>query len=120
LVSFESSLLTGVEASFGENLPVTKPCSRCGSVLPSSAGACHFCDSSFSVGFSAMEESLAIPVQNVSAGNTDGIASGIAKPVIGSPTLHRTTQYSAWRVELSQRFRGYRPRRRQLSGRASP
>ncbi|OLE57293.1 MAG: hypothetical protein AUG13_04705 [Chloroflexi bacterium 13_1_20CM_2_59_7] len=62
-----------------------------------------------------MEESLAIPAQNVSAGNTDGIASGIAKPVIGSPTLHRTTQDAAWRGEVSQRFKAYRTRRRQLS-----
>src|SRR2546430_106632 len=44
------SLLTGVEASAAQTLPVTKTCLQCGAVLPSSVRACNFCDSAFSVG----------------------------------------------------------------------
>ena len=40
------SLLTGVEASAAQNSSVTKTCLQCGAILPSSARACSFCDSS--------------------------------------------------------------------------
>jgi uncharacterized RDD family membrane protein YckC len=53
-----------------------------------------------------MEESLA----------ADASASGIAKPEFDSPILHQTIQDAAWRGELSQRFKAYRTRRRQLPG----
>ena len=62
-----------------------------------------------------MEESLAVPAHNISARNIDASVSRITKPGMYSPTLHRTTQDAAWRGELSQRFKAYRTRRRQLS-----
>src|SRR5207244_337380 len=60
MVFLERSLLTGVEASAAQNLPVTKTCLQCGAVLPSSVRACNFCDSAFSVGPSSWNDSLVI------------------------------------------------------------
>lgn len=62
-----------------------------------------------------MEESSAVPALEIPARNIDASVSGIAKPGIGSPTVHQTIQDAAWRGELSQRFKAYRTRRRQLS-----
>lgn len=92
MIFFHGSLLTGVGASAAQNLPVTKTCSQCGAVLPLGTRVCHFCDSSFSVGFSALEDSPALRTHEIAAEGVD-----------------------AWRGELSQRFKAYRTRRRQIS-----
>jgi len=86
------SLLTGVEASAAQNLPVTKTCSQCGAVLPSSVRACSFCDSSFSVGPSIWEDPSDI-----------------------SANLAVNAEDPGWRGELSQRLEAYRTRRRRLA-----
>jgi uncharacterized RDD family membrane protein YckC len=62
-----------------------------------------------------MEDSLAVPAHGISARNADASVSRIPKPGIDSPALHQTIQDAAWRGELSQRFKAYRTRRRQLS-----
>jgi uncharacterized RDD family membrane protein YckC len=85
-----------VDASAAQNLPVTKTCSQCGAVLPSSARVCHFCDSSFSVGSSAFETSSDLHAQSNLARN--------AAP--------ETTPEAAWQGELAQRLKAYRTRRR--------
>src|SRR5260370_29018995 len=86
------SLLTGVEASAAQNLPVTKTCSQCGAVLPSSVRACSFCDSSFSVGPSIWEDPSDI-----------------------SANLAVNAEDPGWRGALSQRFQAYRTRPRRLA-----
>ncbi len=86
------SLRTGVEASAAQNSPVTKTCSQCGAVLPSNARLCNFCESSFSVSFSAFEDS-----------------AKSFKATTESP------EDGAWRGELAQRLEAYRTRRRKLA-----
>src|SRR5712664_30547 len=106
------SLLTGVEASAAQNLPVTKTCSQCGAVLPSSVRACNFCDSSFSVGPSSWEESPGISARQSLAVSADlGLAgSDHSKQDLVVP--QQVEQGTAWRGELSQRLEAYRTRRR--------
>jgi uncharacterized RDD family membrane protein YckC len=53
-----------------------------------------------------VEESSAAPAHEIPARNIDTRVSGLAKPGMGSPN---------WRGELSQRFKAYHTRRRQLS-----
>src|SRR6267154_1567114 len=65
------SLLTGVEASAAQNLPVTKTCSQCGAVLLSTVPACNFCDSSFSVDTSSWEEPSDVSAKEKLATNAD-------------------------------------------------
>src|SRR5712691_5522504 len=100
------SLLTGVEASAAQNSPVTKTCSQCGAVLPSSVRTCKFCDSSFSVSFSSVEE----PLDNHSGANlalsADGRDHSASTPAV--------PQDVAWRGELAQRLDAYRNRRGKL------
>jgi uncharacterized RDD family membrane protein YckC len=91
---------------------VTKTCLQCGAVLPSSAGACNFCDSSFSVDFSSSGElqspgALEAPrlnnaYENVSADTTAEGAASTSGP----------KESDAWRGELAQRLQAYRKRRR--------
>jgi uncharacterized RDD family membrane protein YckC len=97
---------------------VTKTCSQCGAVLPSSVQACNFCDSSFSVGPSIWED-----ISDISAReNLDGAGLGLAEtghskpPAAVSP---QAGQGTAWRSELSQRLDAYRTRRRKLTRNAA-
>src|SRR5260370_6568621 len=94
MLFYKSSLLTGVEASAAQNLPVTKTCSQCGAVLPSSVRACSFCDSSFSVGPSIWEDPSDISAKINLAVNAED---------------------PGWRGELSQCLEAYRTRRRKLA-----
>src|SRR5437016_3717326 len=109
------SLLTGVEASAAQNLPVTKPCSHCGALLLSAVGACNFCDSSFSVDTSSWEEASDVSTKEKLATNADpGLAAidrSKRQPIV-SQQIH---QDSAWRGEVSQRLEAYRTRRRRLA-----
>src|SRR5256885_13346490 len=77
MVFLERSLLTGVEASAAQNLPVTKTCLQCGAVLPSSVGACNFCDSAFSVGPSSWNDSLGISAIDSLAVSADPGSAGV-------------------------------------------
>jgi len=86
-----------VDASAAQNLPVTKTCSQCGAVLPNESRVCQFCDSSFSVGFSAIGDPTDVCPGLRNATGVEGI------------------QEAAWRGELSQRLNAYRTRRRKAS-----
>src|SRR2546427_2421594 len=105
------SLLTGVDASAAQNSPVTKTCSQCGAVLPSSVRTCKFCDSSFSVSFSSVEE----PLNNHTGANL-ALSADAARPGIDPSRAHSVItpalpQDVAWRGELAQRLEAYRNRR---------
>jgi uncharacterized RDD family membrane protein YckC len=97
---------------------VTKTCSQCGAVLPSSTQACTFCDSSFSVGPSIWED-----IPDVSASeNLDGVSpgsSGIDHPKQPADVFLQVEQESSWRGELSQRLEAYRTRRKRLTRNAA-
>src|SRR5260370_18480045 len=97
MVFFQSSLLTGVEASAARNAPVTKTCMNCGAILPSSVRVCDFCDSSFTTD----PASLGDP----SASRTQGNLALKAEP----------GQEAAWRGELAHRLEAYRARRRKAA-----
>src|SRR5260370_24724685 len=111
MVFFQSSLLTGVEASAAQNSPVTKTCSQCGAVLTSSVRTCKFCDSSFSVSFSSVEE----PLNNHTGANlalsADATRPGIDHSRDHSASTPAVPQDVAWRGELAQRLEAYRNRR---------
>jgi uncharacterized RDD family membrane protein YckC len=108
-----------VDASAAQNLPVTKTCSQCGAVLPSSVRVCHFCDSSFSVGFSLLEE---LPDTRTAKGNL--ALDMIPVPEAGGKAMQCSAgskeieQDAAWRSELSQRLKAYRTRRGKLTSNA--
>src|SRR5258708_13382491 len=89
MVSLQSSLLTGVEASAAQNAPVTKTCMQCGAILPSSVRVCDFCDSSFTTD----PASLGDP----SASRTQGNLALKAEP----------GQEAAWRGELAPRLEAH-------------
>jgi len=89
-----------VDASAAQNSSVTKTCSQCGAVLPSTVRACNFCDSSFSVGPSAWEDSI-----------------DHSERPLGVPPPKE--QEAAWRGELAQRLDAYRSRRRKLAPNAA-
>src|SRR5258707_11505090 len=93
MVSFQSSLLTGVEASAAQNAPVTKTCMQCGAILPSSVRVCDFCDSSFTTD----PASLGDP----SASRTQGNLALKAEP----------GQEAAWRGQLPHPLQAYLARR---------
>src|ERR1700676_1572064 len=114
MLFLKCSLLTGVEASAAQNLPVTKTCSQCGAVLPSSVRACPFCDSSFSVGPSSWEEFSDISARGTLAVSADPCPGGI------DPSKQRlVASQEAWQGELSQRVEAYRTRRRRLAPNAA-
>src|SRR5260370_19710842 len=106
----KSSLLTGVGASAAQNAPVTKTCSQCGAVLPSSVRACNFCDSSFSSSTSCYEDLSAYPPPPDSSQMAAPASPFV--PVDGDnpppPIPAPTNQESAWRGELSHRMEAYR------------
>lgn len=97
-----------MDASVAQNLSVTKTCLQCGAILPSSRRACHFCDSSFSIGSKALEESSDISVPE----NLDPEASGINHSGNRSASAQALLPETAWRGELAQRLNAYRTRRR--------
>ena len=72
-----------MDASAAQKRPVTKTCSQCGAILPSSVRVCSFCESSL------------ISPSDSSASATAGRA-----------------QAAVWRGELAQRVEAYRSRRR--------
>ncbi len=109
------SLLTGVDASAAQNLPVTKTCSQCGAVLPSSVRACNFCDSSFSVGPSYSEGPADISARESLSANEDPSSAGIGRSKQPTVVSHQMEQDAAWRGELAQRLDAYRARRRKLA-----
>src|SRR2546425_3427145 len=109
------SLLTGVDASAAQNSSVTKTCSQCGAVLPSRVRACNFCDSSFSVGPSAWEDSSNVSVRERVDLGSAGIDRS-KRPLGASPQME---QDAAWRGELAQRLDAYRTRRRRLAPNAA-
>jgi uncharacterized RDD family membrane protein YckC len=91
-----------VEASAAQNAPVTKLCSQCGAVLPSSVRACNFCDSAFPRGFPESEvEGASGPRENLT------LKAGSGR---GGATLNND-QDSGWRNELEDRLDAYRIRR---------
>lgn len=89
---------------------MTKICSQCGAVLPIGVRACQFCDSSFSVGFSAIEEQSHIPTPEIALRTPE---TGGCKPLI--PQATGATQDDSWRGELAERLKAYRTRRRKAS-----
>lgn len=94
---------------------MTKTCLQCGAVLPSTAGVCHFCDSSFSVDFASPGElSVTSTRENVRPNAAPASAS------IGDPVKHSESERSAaWRGELAQRLEAYRTRRRRAAPNAA-
>src|SRR5713226_10380074 len=112
-------LLTGVEASAAQNLPVTKTCSQCGAVLPSSVRACNFCDSSFSVGPSIWEDPADISARENLVAQTNSVFAGTARSKQSTLVSHPMEQDAAWRGELAQRLDAYRTRRRKLAPNAA-
>jgi uncharacterized RDD family membrane protein YckC len=115
----ESSLLTGVDASAAQNSTVTKTCSQCGAVLPSSVRACNFCDSSFSVGLSAWEDSSAFPSREAPSIDADHGSAGNDRSARPSGVSRQAEQGVAWRGELAERLDAYRSKRRKLSPNAA-
>jgi uncharacterized RDD family membrane protein YckC len=113
MVFSNCSLLTGVEASAAQNLPVTKTCSQCGAVLPSSVRACNFCDSSFSVGPSSWEDPSDISIRENLAANPEPGSVEINRSR-QRPIPHYPKQNAPWRGELSQRMEAYRIRRKRV------
>ncbi len=109
------SLLTGVEASAAQNLPVTKTCSQCGAVLLSTVPACNFCDSSFSVDTSFWEEPSDVSAKEKLATNADPSLTAIDRSKRQPVVSQQIQQDTAWRGEVSQRFEAYRTRRRRLA-----
>jgi uncharacterized RDD family membrane protein YckC len=108
-----------VDASAAQNSSVTKTCSQCGAVLPSSVRACNFCDSSFSVGPSSWEDPPNISTaQNLAAKAGSGLA-GIDRSRQGPVISHQKEQDAAWRGELAQRLDAYRTRRRKFAPNAA-
>src|SRR5437763_16894651 len=103
MVFLDRSLLTGVEASAAQNLPVTKTCLQCSAVLPSSVRACSFCDTAFSVGPSSWNDSLDLSATDRLAVSADPGSAGIdrfkQRLVISQPV----EQDAACRREPSQR-----------------
>lgn len=97
-------------------LSVTKICSQCGAVLPATSRVCQFCDSSFSVGFSAIEESAEITSLGIRPRN--GRAEDLSRATWGSPlvTAEGARQDGSWRGELAERLNAYRDRTQKRSG----
>ena len=119
MLFFHRSLLTGVDASAAQNLPVTKTCSQCGAVLPSSVRACHFCESSFSADFSSADQTPDARTQGNLALNADACQNRIEHPQNRSLVKREMGQDAAWRGELAQRLETYRTRRRKLTPNAA-
>src|SRR5215469_4646996 len=94
MVCFGRSLLTGVEASAAQNAPVTKTCSQCGAVLPSSVRA-----STFRVEGSSFEQRVHSKIP--SSHSLSAAALRVAREEDSVPR---------WRGELEERVDAYRSR----------
>src|SRR5258706_1972469 len=105
MLFLKCSLLTGVEASAAQNLPVTKTCSQCGAVLPSSVRACQFCESSFTADFSPEE-----PFSDTGARRDLASSANAGRGCrnLSDSSEPETEQGAAWRGELAQRLNAYR------------
>ena len=114
------TLLTGVGASAAQNAPVTKTCSQCGAILPSSVRACSFCDSSFPSRLSSDRNSSAYPPldrrdENAAAANL------VAGSTHDDPLFAaQIDDNSAWPSELSVRMEAYRARKRRRPASPNP
>jgi len=81
-------------------------------VLPTGACVCQFCDSSFSTGFSALEDppeisSLGTLPRSSEDEKPAGEVSGLPIAPVGG-----ATEPGSWRGELAQRLKAYRTRRK--------
>jgi uncharacterized RDD family membrane protein YckC len=101
----------GVNASAAQKQPVTKTCSQCGAVLPSSVGACNFCESSLLTESSSSFEKA--PVSRSRA----NLAFEAQEE--SSAQICASKEEAAWRDELAQRLASYRTRRRKLTPNAA-
>ena len=98
---------------------MTKTCLQCGAVLPSSARACHFCDSSFSVGPSIWEDPSDIRTRENLIPHANSVLAGTDRyqqSALASPPMERD---AGWQGELAQRLDAYRTRRRRLAPNAA-
>jgi uncharacterized RDD family membrane protein YckC len=98
---------------------VTKTCLQCGAVLPSSAGACNFCDSSFSVDFSASEELRGASPRAEAHLHQARSSISTGKSIEGVASSATQVEGTAWRGELAQRLEAYRKRRRKAAPNAA-
>ncbi len=98
---------------------MTKTCSQCGAVLPSSVRACNFCDSSFSNGPSSWEDPSVTFARECPAANAYPGSTGIGRSKRSPVVSHQMEQDTAWRGELAQRLDAYRTRRRKLAPNAA-
>lgn len=119
MIEFKRSLLAGVDASAAQNLPVTKTCSQCGAVLPSSVRACNFCDSSFSVDFTTAEKASNPSAREYPPLKTSPDQPRIERSVYPDTVSQPPEQEAAWRRELAQRLEAYRKRRRKFTANAN-
>lgn len=85
---------------------MTKICSQCGAVLPSSVRACDFCDSILPTGLSSFEEEGASRPRG-----------SIALKAYSGPggAIPNIDEDPAWRGELEQRLDAYRARRSKVT-----
>jgi uncharacterized RDD family membrane protein YckC len=98
---------------------VTKTCLQCGAVLPSSVRACHFCDSSFSVGPSIWEDPSDIRTRENLIAHANSVLAGTDRyqqSALVSPPMEGD---AGWQGELAQRVDAYRTRRRRLAPNAA-
>lgn len=116
MLSSSGSLLTGVEASAAQNSSVTKTCSQCGAILPSSVRACSFCDSSLSV----VHEERSIS-RSVERRSSPAPAPCFSDPRIidSAAIVDALKRDSAWEGEVHRRVEAYRARRRKPSASTS-
>ena len=90
---------------------MTKICSQCGAVLPAGTRVCQFCDSSFSVGFSAIVEPSDIPQVGIPSRNPETGRLRTQSPELLASPGTQGIEESSWRGELAERFRANRTRR---------
>jgi len=95
---------------------VTKTCSQCGAVLPAGTRICQFCDSSFSVGFSAIVEPSDIPNVGIPSRNAKIERAQAKSPEPQTFSGAQEIQGSSWRGELAERFRANQTRRGKSPG----
>jgi uncharacterized RDD family membrane protein YckC len=98
---------------------VTKTCLQCGAVLPSSARACHFCDSSFSVGPSIWEDPSTIPARENLLAHANSVPTGTDRYQQSALVSPPREGDAGWQGELAQRLDAYRTRRRRLAPNAA-
>lgn len=111
VISFQSSLLTGVDASAAQKRPVTKTCLQCGAVQPANLRVCTFCDSSLDAPQAGRSPEFSDHRQ----------AQGQRVNLSAAPTQppFRSEADQAWRGELEQRVQAYRAKRRKAGHNAA-